>query len=381
MPEGMRKRETEMKQMIVTCEEFDKIDFVPTLIIGFYQSGVKASYFRHYAELKERFPDVDVIGCSTESNIYDVAPHLDVNGDHLCVYMCLGMNPSACRFEIFDLDEPAAFDAGEGKKYGTVILSSAYSPNVEAVLQTLPRQTGTTAIFGAVASSADPERSKPEIFCNGNFYDHHMLFWLIDQSCYTLDGFSLYHFRPVGFELEVTDARGSTLYMLDNRPALGVLEEMIGELLDGTIEAFNHPFFIAKRQNYDFGGSLPLCSIKCIDREKQSIELYRNVFVKDRLKVGIALSLEEQEERIRQFYEMAAPNSVAILFNCIGIKQNLGMMEHLYLIDIRRHLRMPFIGFHSFGEIGSIHRNSAPLLHNQTMSIAVISEKEGASCD
>ena len=363
-----------MRYCILTDEQDENIDFTPTVIIGFYQSRHKTAFYTRYKDFQKRFPHVEVFGCSTESNIYNELPYVDIDDTRKPVFICLDMQKDAFGFECIDMTKPVSFPAKKYKKHGAIVLASYYDERLESLVAELPGYIGTEKIFGAIASSDTIVAAETEVFYNGTYYPEHMIVWLIDQKKYTLDGMSIHHFQPVGLELEVTNVKEKTLYSIDNRPALSVLEEMVGELLDETISSFNHPFFLKRdpKQCYD---ETPLCSIESIDRQKQSITLYRHLQKKNNLKVGISLKQKDQHKKLQQFYRFRTNNAVALMFNCIGVKRNLGMVEYLYLIDMKKHLNIPFIGFHSFGEIGPFDNGHRPILHNQTISIAILSEK------
>jgi len=363
-----------MRYCVVTNALSKNIDFLPTVVIGFYQSRYKEEFYAQYKDLKKRFPHVDMIGCSSESNIDNKLPYVDIDNTRKVVFLCLDIENGAYGLECIDLTKPIIFSDQKYKQHGAIILASSYDETLESFVENLPAIIGTKKVFGAIASSECLASTKREVFYNGTFYKEHMLVWLIDQKRYTLDGMSIHYFQPVGLELEVTNAKEKTLYTIDNRPALSVLEEMFGELLDETIDSFSHPFFLQKepKQCYE---TMPLCAIKSIDRHRQSISLYRNIHKKNHLKVGIALKQQDQHKKLQQLYRFDTKNAVALVFNCIGVKHNLGMVEYLYLMDMKKHLNIPFVGFHSFGEIGPFEQEGDPLLHNQTVSIAILSQK------
>jgi hypothetical protein len=361
-----------VRYTIITDGQFDRIDFTPTVVICFFQSGALDEFRESYRSLRTRFPRADIFGCTSASNVLDTSLFADEEVKRRSLFICMDIRNDAYRFTLVDLNDADTFSFDGEEPQGAILLSSAYSPSIEILLEHLPGEIGSSKVFGAIAGTEDWDLGTGKIFFNGEFYERHLLMWLIDLKHYELSGTSLCHFRPAAFDLEVTEARDTTLYMLNNRPALGVLEEMIGELLDEAIASFNHPFFLTYRRATGPFSPSPLCSIKSIDRKKQSIRLFRNVYPRDRLQLGISLSREEQ---MRQIKKISKQNGISIFFNCIGIKKNLSMMEHLFLVDIKRRLKVPFGGFHSFGEIGTLYGSDKPVLHNQAISILVISEK------
>ena len=371
-----------MKQCIVTSEELEQIDFTTTVIFGFYTGG-KESYFTDTClTLMHRFPESDIIGCSSESNIYNHMPHVCDSTEDLCIFLCLDIQKGAYYIDLYQTKEiPKSLKEYEGK-YGGLMFCSRYFENLEKVIYDLQSSKNVKPLFGAIAGVS--EKSKREsgfVFWNGTYYPDHILLWLVDQDRYLLEGKSSHHFQPVGFDLEVTRAEGTILHEIENRPAHEVLEEIVGKITKETIASFDHPFFLKENAKIPFKHS-PLCSIRAVDKKHGSIYLYRSVQERYKLKVGVSLGREEQEKQLAEFATLRKKrNAVAFLFNCVGIKANLGSMEFVYLMDLKKRLHMPIIGFHSFGEIGTTNQEHYSMLHNQTISIAVLSERSKHAVD
>jgi len=362
-----------MKYMAITCLDFKKLDFTPTIVIGFYRSDKKENFIKVCAKLQKRFDGIDIIGCSTESNLYNKTPHIDTTGDHLCSFLCLDMSTEAYEITVLPIEDELTLSMRDESDYGAVLLSSSHSSNIEQTISNLQSIIGENSFYGAIASVSDP-KEKAEVYHNGVFYDSHLLLWFIDQKRYTLRGISAHHFQPVGFPLLVTESLDNTIYKIDNRPALDVLEEIVGPITQDVIDTFDHPFFLKSKKHTAFEKA-PLCSIESVNTEERSISMFRHITPLNKLKVGISLDADRKREQLEQFHEFDQDGGVALLFNCVGIKANLQYLESLYLMDFKKTLKIPFIGFHSFGEIGPTGRDHCSVLHNQTISLAVISEK------
>ena len=357
-----------MKIKILTCDELDKLEFEPTIIVGFYQSSNQTHFLRHYNALKDKYPHIDMIGCSSESNIYDKIPYID--NDSKCLFLCLQLVNDSYKIEILNHHE--GIKLPDKNAYNTIMFTSQYFDNIEQWILDIQITLEGGNLFGAIAGVNDTQKEKATVFYNGKFFDQEVLLWFIDSAYYRLDGLSIHQFQPVGFEFIVTKSIKDTIYELDHRPALKVLEEVVGSITPQNIQSFDFPFFLKRNDMISFDKS-PLSSIKSIDRKSNSITLYRYVDEHDKLKLAIPLSSQEQEDKLKQFHEFhTQENSIAFLFNCVGIKAYLGMMEFVYLMDLKHHLNMPFVGFHSFGEIGPIEVNSQSVLHNQTISLAIL---------
>ncbi|WP_297525545.1 FIST N-terminal domain-containing protein [Sulfurovum sp.] len=371
-----------MKQIAVTSVSLDTIDFIPTVIIGFYRKSEKTLFSAEYQILKKRFPQADIIGCSSAGNIANELPYIESRHQFPCVYLCLKMDKEAFTVEVFHKDDKITPTLDKEKKYQVILFSAFTSFELEDMLSPLPSVVGTQRIFGAVAGVDAPAmEEEAEVFYNGVFYDRHVLLWMIDESRYRIDGMSMHLFRPAGLPLKITSAKGNKIYELNNQPAMEVLEALAGELDESAIGTFAYPLFLQKEAEGHWE-SAPLASMIGINRKDKSILLYRSVCNNKYVKLGIMVSQQDQLKRLRRLYSFAPPKSAALLFNCIGIEKNLSMMEYLYLEDVKRHLDITFVGGHTFGEIGppaTSKKHSGTVLHNQTMTIALIAEREVSS--
>ncbi len=363
-----------MNRIVVTCTTLSDIDFTPTVIISFYQSGMKNRFYKYYKKLHNMFPDADIIGCSSESNIYNESPHLNVMGEDRSIFICVDIAKDAYSLNVVHSQVDENIDIDSNIDWRALLLASTSFVNIDKMLDKLRSKIGQNALFGGIASVEHPEDETGYIFVNGKFYDDGMVIWLINQKRYILEGTTLHHFQPVGFEMEVTKAIGSTIYEIEGQPALKVVEEIIGDITPEGISTYDHPFFLKSDIDINFSEA-PLCSIKSIDRDKSYIEMYREIHDGNKIKVGISLNQAEQRKQSIIFKKYAKKYAVGFMFNCVGIKGNLGTMEALYLMYLKRNLHIPFAGFHTFGEIGSVNGFSASILHNQTISMAILSER------
>jgi len=360
--------------ILTNLDKIDSIDFIPTIIVGFYQCG-KEELFSQYTEtLKAYFPEADIIGSSSESNVYDTIPYIDIDETHICTCMCIEMKKESYMFQFFSTQEKQKILVEENKKYGAIILSANYSNDLEQIITMLQKNIGQNSFFGAVAGATPSNLKGGTIFYNGEYISDGTLVWFIDQEQYLLKGISVHDFNPVGFDLEITRAEGFKIIEIENKPALDMVEEMIGTLDSQSIASFDHPFFITSDKNNQ-STERPITSIFSIDRETKTIMLYQEVSKGDKLKLAIPFSREQQEKQLHSFCEYTTSDGIAFLFVCVAYKGHWGEMEPIYLMHLAKNLRVPFVGFHAFGEIGPLNPQGLSLMQNQTLTLAVLSEK------
>jgi hypothetical protein len=108
-----------MEYKIVIYDQFDEIDFEPNLVVGFYQDIRESTFRSQYEKIKSRFPGVECVACSTESNIYNDAPFVDIDEEHNCVFLFLALEKGAYDVQIVGRDE--RFESG---KMGSVTTPS-----------------------------------------------------------------------------------------------------------------------------------------------------------------------------------------------------------------------------------------------------------------
>jgi len=365
-----------MKHVSITNGQFEAIAFTPTVIVGFYGSDAQARFTEEYEVLKEMYPEAEIIGCSSSGNISNIKPYVERYGERFStVYFCCDMEREAFGIRLY---EEETHIEKETLHTQMILLSSFSSVWLEQLLSDISKHVESPRVFGAVSAVKKGEHQSASVFYNGVFYPRHVIQWHIDPQKYLLEGVSMHLFRPAGIPLEITKAKGKTIMELNNLPALDVLEDITGTINETVIGRFGYPLFLQKEASVDWKDA-PLASIVSVDRKRKSITVYRDIRLKEYVKIGIMLSRTDQIRRISRIYGMAPSKCAALMFHCIGIEENLKMMEYLYLEDIKHHIDISFTGLHTFGEIGppaSRKVTHEVMLHNQTITIAMIARKE-----
>jgi hypothetical protein len=184
-----------------------------------------------------------------------------------------------------------------------------------------------------------------------------------------------------GPERHITRARENVLYELDGQPALDLYKRYLGEdaeQLPGSALLFPLRIYPADKPDHavvrtvvgideaartmTFAGDMP---------EGYRAQLMRGNF--DRLIEGAASAAE-------QALAAVADEQVAILVSCIGRKLLLGQRISEEVEAVRNvfgagtHLS----GFYSYGEVSPHEITGSAELHNQTMTITTIGERDVA---
>ena len=176
----------------------------------------------------------------------------------------------------------------------------------------------------------------------------------------------------------ITKAAGNILYELDNRPALDLYTRYLGDEaagLPGTALLF--PLQVSDPDRPDDG---IVRTILSVDREAKSMvfagdvpegwtaQLMRGRF--DKLAEGAA-------DAARQAKPAAAgSDSLGLMVSCIGRRLLMGQLvaNEVEAVADTIGRQNELLGFYSYGEIAPHAVSHTPMLHNQTMTVATITE-------
>ncbi|MGB3608280.1 MAG: FIST N-terminal domain-containing protein [Psychroserpens sp.] len=330
--------------------------------------------------LNERFPNAIIIGCSTAGEISDVTVK-----DNTISLTAIHFEKTVLRkvsLKIDDMDR--SYQAGEdiGEQLNckdlshVMILSEGLNANGSDLVLGLKSKLPHTSITGGLA--ADGMRFEKTFLIDDNlivnnyivglgFYGHDLLVGSSSRGGW--DSLSL--------EREVTKSSKNVLYELDGLPALEIYKSFIGR------EAQNLPssgslFPLSMRHNEK---TTPLVrTILAVNDDEQSItfsgNIIENSYVRllkanmDRL-IGGA---EDSAICAKKNFDGAC--ELAILVSCVGRRMVLEQLIEEEVEVVREVLgsKPKIAGFYSYGEIAPFDECSVSELHNQTMTITILSE-------
>ncbi|WP_159020085.1 FIST signal transduction protein [Algibacter sp. L3A6] len=182
---------------------------------------------------------------------------------------------------------------------------------------------------------------------------------------------------PFGPERIVTKSEGNILYELDGLPALDLYKNYLGEKAkDLPGAALLYPFNVKTEEETQ---SI-VRSILNIDEEKNAVILAGDI--KENAKIQLMMTnvdhiANASERAARQALEHRINKpELAILVSCIGRKLVLDQRVEEEIEEVIEVIGKDAVisGFYSYGEIAPFHGEVACQLHNQTMTITLISE-------
>jgi hypothetical protein len=183
---------------------------------------------------------------------------------------------------------------------------------------------------------------------------------------------------PFGPERLITRAKGNVLYELDGKSALGLYKQYLGEHAKG-LPATGLLFPLSLRMKES---SRPVVrTLLSVNEEDQSMtfagSMPENVYARlmkanfERLIDGAIEAAKSSANTIG-----SANPQLAILISCVGRKLILKQRIEEEVEGVRDVLgdSAAFTGFYSYGEISPFAKGGTCELHNQTMTITVLSE-------
>ncbi len=338
-----------------------------------------------FADLAAAFPQAVIAGCSTSGEIAGTT----VSDNSISV--------AVARFEHTELRraltsvEGAAdsFEAGarlaaqlmKGKQLRAVfLLSDGLHVNgtrlVESLTSHLPEGviiTGGLAGDGGRFQKTwilDGEQAVAHRICAVGLYGERLR---IGHGC---DG----GWSDFGPERLITRSEGNVLFELDGKPALQLYKTYLGERAEG-LPGTGLLFPLAVRRAGHTGGDALVRTILAIDEAQQSL-----TFAGDMPQGGVARLMRANTDRLIGSAGKAAcaagagmggaDDSLMISVSCVGRRLVLGERteEEVEIVEDSAPKHAAHVGFYSYGEICPPLNGGVSDLHNQTMTVTMLSE-------
>ncbi|HTG66641.1 MAG TPA: FIST N-terminal domain-containing protein [Flavobacterium sp.] len=371
-------RDTHDSNVVVTTEGFENVK--AQLVLAFAERRI-LEQFSYYSILKENYPNADIVICSTSGQISNDILIVDEN----VVVTALEFEKTNIKAVEVDILEDNIDVLGQKIKQklfeddlkSILILSEGSFVNGTELVNELIKQTDAgIPVFGGLAGdgcnfektvvglNADPKQGK--IVAVG-FYGDYIHFGFGCEG-----GWS--HFGP---EREVTSSDKNVLYKIGDKLALDLYKEYLGKYAE-ELPGSSLYFPLSMKEEVD---SKPIVrTILAIDEKKKSMTFAGNIpegafvrFMKGNLDKLIEASYDAASKiPIRK----SSSTQFALMVSCVGRKVVLGnrIEEEIEVVKEALSKNTVIGGFYSYGEISPTLENVSCELHNQTMTITIISE-------
>jgi hypothetical protein len=359
----------------------------PVQLVLYFGSRGDLENRQPYIELRARFPDAHIFGCSTGGQIRND----EVFDDEIAA---VALSFRSTRLRLVSEDVAAAgFSRRAGEALGRklaadalaaiFVLSDGLCVNGSELVAGIAHEVGNAIpVTGGLAGDG-PLFQSTLVGADGPPRDHQ-----VAAVGFYGDAVRIGHGSAGGWDVfgprrRVTRSSGNVLYELDGEPALDLYERYLGEEdakgLPSTALLFPLRVYEPDRPDHDM-----VRTILGIDREARSMtfagdvpegwvaQLMRGNF--DRLEAGAALAA--RLARVKTPAGGEAGSQVALLVSCIGRRLLMGQKTADEVEATAPELgdNVTRIGFYSYGEISPHAASGVCQLHNQTMTITTISE-------
>ncbi|MFV8366966.1 FIST signal transduction protein [Flavobacterium sp. XS1P27] len=182
---------------------------------------------------------------------------------------------------------------------------------------------------------------------------------------------------PFGPERIITKSEANILYEIDGQPALDLYKNYLGEKARELPQAsLLYPLNVTPEDKNE-----PVVrTILNIDNDNQSMILAGDVPINSRVQLMMA-SVDGIGDGAKIAAEFAMKNrknkpELAVLVSCIGRKLVMNQRVEEEVEQVRETIgeKIPMTGFYSYGEMAPFNGSRSCELHNQTMTITLISE-------
>lgn len=337
---------------------------------------------RNFAsQLQKRYPNAQIVGCTTSGEItgdgvFDDSVHITA----------MLWERSQLRFivkAVNSMEQSHALGAQIANELlapdlkGLFVLSDGLNVNGSELVEGLQEVLPNIPITGGLAGDA-AQFNKTLLLNNDKIQDRIVIaVGIYGQDAIVTSG-ALGGWKPYGPPRQITRAVKNVVYELDNKPALPLYKMYIGYYANQLpASGLNFPFAIMDEKNVNV-----IRTLLAINEKDNSLTFAGNIdegstvrFLKsdhDQLVIGAS----EAARQILQKDVNINDKALAICVSCVGRKLVMEDQVSDEVFAVQRLLGMQtgITGFYSNGEICSGEDDGHSLLHNQTMTIAYLSE-------
>ncbi|MEE4243950.1 MAG: FIST N-terminal domain-containing protein [Kangiellaceae bacterium] len=341
-----------------------------------------AQDFTNNNALKGAFPNADIIGCSTSG---EIAGAQVMDNSLILTAATFEATKIACfSVDVDDYDD--SYTAGSALsnnlesdqlKYA-LIISNGTKVNGTKLVDGVRSQLADDVVVTGGLAGDDDRFEESMVWLNNHHSPNLVVICGLYGDALTVGHGSVGGWDQFGPARLITHSEDNVLYKLDDRNALELYKEYLGDHANGLpASALKFPLAISDNENSEY----LVRTILSIDEEKQSMtfagdlpegqyaRLMRANF--DRLIDGAS---EASEQALTDLKEIQP--QLALLISCVGRRLVLGQRVEEELEEVAELTGDGCIntGFYSYGEISPLNDSFDCKLHNQTMTITLFSE-------
>jgi len=332
--------------------------------------------------LQARYPSAQIIGCTTsgeitDSGVYDESIHITA----------MQWERSSLKFIVKPINSMAqshalgalvASDLAQDDLKGVFVLSDGLNVNgselVEGIQEVLPNVPITGGLAGDNANF-----SQTYLLNNDKIHDRIVIAVGIYGEDAIVTSGALGGWKPYGPPRKITKSVKNIVYELDNKPALPLYKMYLGYYANQLpASGLNFPFAIMSEDK----SITVIRTLLAIDENDNSLTFAGNVNQGSTvrfLKSDHDMLVNGASDAARQILDKNInlnDKALAICVSCVGRKLVMEeqVSDEVFAVQRLLGVQTGITGFYSNGEICSGEDDGHSQLHNQTMTIAYLSE-------
>lgn len=354
----------------------------PQLVLYFGARGAieAGDYFQH---LKTQFPTAHLVGCSTAGEVLDVEVYDGSVVASAITFEKTRVEVASLRLKdmthSFSVGAQLARQLASDDLSGMFILSDGIHVNGSELVRGATSVLGKEfPITGGLAGDA-AQFSKTLVGCDGPAEPDQVAAVGFYGDSISIGHGSVGGWDAFGPERIITKSNSNELFELDGQPALELYKTYLGDEaanLPGSALLF--PLMVREPGSAEVG---LVRTVLSVDEERQSMIFAGDVPTGHKAQLMHA-NFERLIDGAGQAAQIANVNNqsfghrLAILISCVGRKMVLGQraVEEIEAVHDMVGMDALQIGFYSYGEIAPQATFKTCELHNQTMTVTLLSE-------
>ncbi|WP_461482544.1 FIST signal transduction protein [Porticoccus sp.] len=325
------------------------------------------------------YPHSALAGCSTAGEIY----HTHVC-DHGLVICEISFVSSRCAVVSEAINRPTeCYQAGvrlarkmelPGLK-GVIVFGPGVDVNGSAIVDGMGSILGAIPVSGGLAGDGGLWRQTYTLTAEGIASAAICAIGLYGEAL-SIEYGSFGGWEPFGPLRKITRHEANILYELDNRPALDLYQQYLGEYAEQLpVSGLYFPMEMVRLPNKQAG---IIRTIADVDEDSGSLILAGDMEPDSYMRLmhtstdGLINGAEAAASQIGY----SEKNRLALVVSCFGRKVLMGdeVEEEIEVVRMRLGLSTTTTGFYSYGEICPAPDSPRCRFHNQTMTLTVITE-------
>ena len=338
-------------------------------------------------EIKTGTAGTKIVGCSTAGEISSAG----VLQDSFSL-LAIAFETTEVRTVKFKLAATEdSYFAGEGlgeslkgpKLKAVFVLGPGTNVNGTSILEGLIARLGKNIMISGGLAADKTNFCKTFTLCDGSVFDDHAVAVGLYGDDVSISCGSEGGWRPFGPARRVTKAVNNILYELDNKPALQLYKQYLGDKARFLpASGLSYPFAILRADRTTSG---VIRSALAIDHEKESLIMAGNIEQGCQVCLmhadtgALTQGAAQAAAEALRTHEGPEENGCALIASCVGrlVVYGIDVDDEVEAVVDSFLPGTPLAGFYAYGEICSYTTTGRAELHNQTMTITYITERKG----